>query len=626
MCGIAGSFSKDNSYNAETVLKMLEHLRHRGPLMSDVSGDDNCCLGHTRLEIVGGASGKQPVVVGDVTLTFNGEIYNYLDLRTDLIRRGCRFKTKGDAEVIANAYIAYGDIFVEKLKGIFAFALYDSKRKVVLLCRDRMGVKPLYYVVRGNTVFFASEIKALVKGGVTATVDDKALCHYLHFQYCLGDRTLFKGIKKVLPSELITFGKDLSCTKLQYWTLRPWGVDVTRDYYTDAYYEDQLLSVLHKVVGRQRASNMPFGIYASGGIDSSIVAALVSEYEDRVMLISGKYQYPKYDESRYVKMLADKINPSDMRIYEITEADVTDTLSDAIYAMDEPCAGSGLVGQYVLAKNIRRDFPDVKVMMGGQGGDELFCGYSRYVVAYLESCIQGAIYPSDKDFVLTLERLAPLMPILQGYENMLKGFFKGDMFGDRSRRYFDLIGRMTGMSKQNNFCGTVYEKYKDEMYEDYAALFSGLGPVSYFTKMTYFDMKASLPALLQVDDRVNGAFALESRVPLLDDELVELSFRIPPGRKLVGGYSKGILRRVMAGLLPEPLLKRRDKMGFPVPMQEWLDEGGKFKDIVVDVFSRDIYQELFGAFDPDAKIVFDRDMWGKLSLCLWFDIFNVNLF
>lgn len=628
MCGIAGiyRFGGANPDDAAAVNRMTTAVSHRGGTAQSVQGVGDCVFGHARLEIVGGDTAAQPLHLDGVVLTFNGEIYNYIDLRTDLINRGRRFSTRGDAEVIVNAYRVYGSAFIHKLQGVFAFALYDVADNKLCLCRDHMGVKPLYYAVTSDVVAFASEAKALHQLLPNNKINANALCEYLHFQYVLGSHTLFDNINKVLPGHIVTIRpKNLSSDR--YWRL---SCDSLRgdhtQLYTEKYYENKLLSILHGVARKQTPATVPFAVYVSGGLDSSTVAALMHEYRQDFKLISGYYDYSGCNEMPYVDELVKKLKmDKQLHAFNITQDDVADTIEDAIYYMDEPCAGHGLVGQFVLAKKLRQNFPDIKIVVGGQGGDELFGGYSRYIVAYLESCIQGAIYPSNKDYVLNLEKVSRLLPILQGYEPMLKSFLSKGVFEPREKRYFDLIRRLGASNFNPDFYSGCYSGYEKQMLDKFMGLFSESGQISYMARMMYFDLMVSLPALLHVDDRVNSAFALESRVPLLDDDVVEFAFSIPPPYKLSGGFSKGILRNVTAGILPESVRMRRDKMGFPVPMQQWLDEGGKFKDLVMTYVNADICKEVFGELKDVDNIKFDRGLWGRISLGIWSKKFNINI-
>ena len=607
MCGIAGSIGFDKSITE----KMLEKLKHRGRVIAPVYEKNGVCMGHTRLEIVGGESNTQPIVIGNYSITFNGEIYNYLDLRIDLMNHGVKFKTKGDAEVILCCYILYGLSFINHIKGIFAFAIYDDQKKQLILCRDRVGVKPLYYTTDFR---FASEIKVFGYKKINL----HAFCEYLVFQYCLNNKTMFENVFKVLPGEMVII-KDKHIERKKYWQLDNICIQGTYErYYTEEFYKDKLLALLHISVKRQTPT-VPFGAYASGGLDSSIVATLLSEYSKDFALFSGRYVEKGYDESEYAQKLSKTLS-NKLNLVTITEQDVIDNLSNAIYYLDEPCAGPGLIGQYILAKTVREQ-TNIKVMFGGQGGDELFGGYSRYIIAYLESCLHGAIYQKQGNYILTLNDLSPLLPVLQGYEPMLKKFLSSGVFDDKDKRYFDLIIRNTHIGEDFK---SEYNKYLCPILDEFRQIFSELGDVSYFTKMTYFDFVASLPALLQVDDRVNGAFELESRVPLLDEDIIEFAFSVPPKYKFSGGSAKGLLRQATLGMLPQEITNRKDKMGFPVPFDKWFkDKMNPIRFFILDHIGKsDIVAKVFGKSTIEG---FDRDTWGKLSLALWEDRFGAYL-
>ena len=624
MCGIAGVYGTPSSESLQNkVWDMLDTQSHRGRGDQGILTRENCVLGHTRLAIVGDDECRQPFEYEHVVVTYNGEVYNYLDLRTDLIKRGHRFKTKGDAEVIAHAYLEYGVLFLERLRGMFAFAILDTKVNKLYLCRDRVGIKPLYYTVHEGGLYFASEIKALPRNN---KVSHEALCEYLNFQYCISNNTLFDSVYKVEPGYYLEFTASDEYTAVQYWRL---GYDTVResnlDYYSEAYYEHKLLSLLHDSARSHTPSYIDFGVYASGGLDSSSIASLVSEYAPHLKVVTGRYDVPGFDESQYARDLVKYLGKRvEMYQVDITEDDVCDSLEDALWHMDEPCAGPGLMGQFVTAKMLRKKYPDLKVMMGGQGGDELFGGYARYLIAYLESCMHGAMYPTGKDYVLDLKAMAPLMPTLKGYEPMMSKFFSQGMFGAREDRYFKLISRFSDRAVKDDFYVNSYAKNYDSIISNYDKVFKELGSVSYFTRMMYFDFKTSLPALLQVDDRVNSAFEIESRVPLLDTDIVDFAFSVPPAYKLAGGMSKGIFRKAVSGMLPESITQRTDKMGFPVPTQKWMQGKGRFYDLVNSVVNYD-NAFLNSIFKDLNATVFDRELWGKLSLGIWAKKFNITL-
>lgn len=611
MCGIAGTLNVSSNVATE----MVQRLEHRGKTLGNSITLNNVTLAHTRLNIVGGNTNYQPFQIGNYVITFNGEIYNYLDLRLELISHGCKFTTKGDAEVILYAYITYGKSFIEHIKGIFAFAIYDGTKNILRLYRDRVGVKPLYYYKNDNQVFFASEIKALVPILKEVKVNNRVLCDYLTYQFSYQDNTLFKDIRKVLPGEYVEITNS-GCNAHNYWSISSDSVKGNYEkYHTEEYYKDKLLSTLHASVKRQ-VPQVPFGVYASGGLDSSAVACLLSEYTlDRVTAYSGEYDAVGFSERQYIETLNVKNN-----IFSFSETDCVDNLISAIYQLDEPVAGPGLIGQYLLANQVR-ETSNIKVMFGGQGGDELFGGYARYIIAYLESAIYGAINQHSGNYVVTLNgKLSSLLPILKGYEPMLKKFWKNNLFADKDVRYFDLVNRNTKVGSEFE---NIYNENLPDIIEDFKYTFNCLGDVSYLTKMMYFDFSASLPALLQVDDRVNGAFEIEGRVPLLDEELVELAFNIPPTYKFLGSNPKGIMREAVRGLVPNKIVDRKDKMGFPVPFDKWYQNKGKFYEFVNDFVSNsNIVSWVYGKQELKS---FDRDSWGKLSLAIWEKVYKVTI-
>lgn len=607
MCGISGVFGRTDT---DFVVRATDCQYHRGRLKArPVSYDNICTLGHNRLAIVGDYGSNQPFECEYVAITFNGEIYNYLDIKSSLIRKGHRFKTKSDAEVIARSYIEYGPIFLEKLKGMFGFALLDRRENKLLLCRDRVGIKPLYYHMLKDSVVFASEAKALQE--FSNQVNNYALNEYVSFQYCVGSKTLFNGINKVRPGEYLVFDGDLNCSHRFYWEVSSDSIRKSKcTYYASSYYEDKLFSLLYDGVRSHVPVNTEFGVYVSGGFDSSSVAGLVSEHTTKTFLVSGRYDYKDCDESIYVKALRSDVD-GELFLLTITEDMVCDVLEKCLYQLDEPCAGPGVLGQYVLAEAVRQEKPDLKVMLGGQGGDELFGGYSRYLVAYLESCIWGSIYPNSKDYVLDLHRVSELMPSLRGYEPMLKSFFSGMFSSDRDRRYMDLICRNCGNLREDFKYG--YDKDFGRIEEEFLQVFNNLGDVSYLTKMLYYDFKNSLPALLQVDDRVNAAFEIESRVPLLDSDVVDFSFSIPPVCKIESSL-KGLFKRSVSSAVPECVRNRTDKMGFPIPLDRWYGSKGRFYELVND--SKGLGNDVFS-----KTYYFDRSSWGRLSLNIWSERF-----
>jgi asparagine synthase (glutamine-hydrolysing) len=326
-----------------------------------------------------------------------------------------------------------------------------------------------------------------------------------------------------------------------------------------------------------------------------------------------------YDETRYAKIISDKIHSEHFEIFPVVE-DFISNFGKLMYHMDEPAAGPGIFPQYMVAKLAAQQ---VKVVLGGQGGDEVFGGYTRYAVAYLEQCIKGAIFENQEEgkHVVTLHSIISNLAQLKQYVPMIKQQFSSGLFDDMDRRYYRLINRSPNLSLLFN-SGFLSSFREEEIYEKYLEIFNTSSTPSYFNKMTYFDMNTLLPALLQVEDRVSMAVSLESRVPLLDHRIVELAACIPPTYKFAGGKTKYMLIQAAKNILPKEIIERKDKMGFPVPLSEWFR--GPLKEYLLDVVnSRNFISR--GIFNYDNIILqienenqFSRDLWGILCLETWF--------
>ncbi|HUQ26980.1 MAG TPA: asparagine synthase (glutamine-hydrolyzing) [Usitatibacter sp.] len=626
MCGIAGIVGPSSSTpeRQRQVRRMMDVLAHRGPDGEGFASGRDFCFGHRRLAIIDVPQGAQPMMSDDgkVTLIYNGEIYNYVELQQELAREGVRFKTHSDTEVLLRAYERYGRDVVKKLNGMFAFAIHDARKNLFFAARDHFGVKPFYYVqLEGGQLAFASEIKALFCApDVPRRLAVPALHEYLTFQFCLGDKTLFEGVKKLLP------GTSLACTpggpiEVKQWWSPSFHVDT---HHTGQYFEDRLAYLVHDSVKGQLRSDVPVGAYLSGGLDSSIVvAAAAPEYGTGFQCFSGRFtEGESYDESRYARIVAQEYG---CEYHEVvpTARDFIESMGKLMYHMDEPAAGPGLLPQYVVSRHAQKN---VKVVLGGQGGDEIFGGYARYLVAYLEQCIKGAIFETQEEgsHIVTLESIIPNMPLLKDYVPMIRKFWGSGLFDSMEERYFRLLDRserIRGVISGDVAGGFSEEAIRAEFHE----IFNASESKSYLNKMTYFDQCTLLPALLQVEDRVSMAVSLESRVPLLDYRIAELAASMPPSIKFAGGRSKNALKEAMKSTLPEAIVARQDKMGFPVPLSEWLR--GPAREFVCDTLLGETSRSR-GLFEPNAlrdlidnESKYGREIWGALCLELWFRAF-----
>ncbi|MBE2241834.1 MAG: asparagine synthase (glutamine-hydrolyzing) [Burkholderiaceae bacterium] len=623
MCGLAAIVRFDAApVERDALLRMSATLVHRGPDGDGDVVDGPVGMAHRRLAIIDLATGQQPMASESALIVFNGEIYNYLELRAELIARGRRFRTASDTEVILQMYEEYGDDCVRRLNGMFAFVLYDRAKRRVLAARDHFGVKPLYLHANANRVLFASEIKALLAHPeVRAEADPAGVCDYLTFQYVQGERTMFAGIATLLPGERLT--ADIAGGTLErrrYWT-PSFRVDTE---HSETYFVERLRHLLEDAVRLQLRSDVPVGAYLSGGIDSSLVTALASRQSGNALhAFTGRFdEGPEFDESHYARMVAERCG-AQMHLITPTEADFVALMPRLIYHMDEPVAGPGLFPQFMVSRVAAQH---VKVVLGGQGGDEIFGGYARYLVAYLEQALKGAIQESTEEgeHIVSFKSILRNLPSLRQYQPMLQAFWREGLFDDMDRRYFRLIDR-SGGSHQLLSAEMRASCRNDDAFERFRAVFNDPDTKSYYNKMTHYDMVTNLPALLQVEDRVTMASSLESRVPLLDHRIADLVASMPPRLKFRGGELKHLLKRAIADLLPAPVLDRKDKMGFPVPLHLWAR--GAARDFFGDVLlSRQCRER--GIFEPveveklmNAEDAFGRRLWGLLNLELWYRTF-----
>jgi asparagine synthase (glutamine-hydrolysing) len=614
MCGIVGIIHRDadRAVEEDLLLAMTDVLIHRGP---DDSGTWICGpvgLGHRRLSVIDLAGGHQPMSVADgsMVITYNGEIYNYLELREELKRKDFEFRTLSDTEVLLQMYAAHGEGCVGLLNGMFSFAVWDASRKRLFAARDRLGIKPFYFYEGEGIFLFASEIKSLLlHPAVVADLDHDALQDYLNLQYCLGDKTLFKGIHRLLPGHRLVWEAGTVRTE-QYWDL-----DFTPQEIGEEEVVERLRWLLADAVRLRLRSDVPLGTHLSGGLDSSTIAALAADLMDsKLSVFTGGFRNGnRYDESHYARLVADNIGASYFEVFP-TAQDLADTFEDLIYYLDEPIAGAAVFPQYFLS---RLASEHVKVVLGGQGADEIFCGYARYLVAHLERSLKGAIYGDVN--APDLVGLAPNLQYLQGYEPTMERLFSRDLFGPDADRYYRLLQRSQDME------GIVMAGNGDRSYstrEAFRGEYERPETDSSLDRMLYVDVKNHLQSLLQLEDRTSMAVSLETRLPLLDHRIVELACGVPASARFGDGQPKYLFRKAIASTVPREILERKDKMGFPVPIYEWFS--GDLRPFVQDILLGDTIRSR-GFFDMAgveravaAERPFGRTVWGLLSLELWF--------
>ncbi len=626
MCGIAGivSLQGDNVPRLSEALTVMGRLlEHRGPDDEGqwISSDGSVGFAHRRLSILDlSKAGHQPMVGENGTvIAHNGEVYNYLELR-DQLKDHWNFRSTSDTETILAAYERHDAEFVHQLRGMFATAIYDQRAHRLTIARDRFGIKPLYYLIDNGMLFFASEAKALLPFLPDIKTDTKSFAEYLTFQYCIGEHTLFDGIKQLMPGHML-----VAETGSQVQVRKYWDVEYEIDYdHSPRYFENKFRELLMDSMKLHLRSDVPVGSYMSGGIDSSLMAILAADHDQQNRdCFHGKFtQFPGYDESNYAADAA-KFSGSTLHQAVITAQDFQNSIEDVIYHLDFPTAGPGSFPQFMVSKLASEK---VKVVLGGQGGDEIFGGYARYLVAYFEQCIKAALDGSyhDGHYVVTIESIIPNLGLLREYKPMIKMFWQEGLFEDLDARYFRLIDRSNDMTDEVDWA----QLDKDRVFDSFKQIFNkpNVGKEAYFDKMTHFDFKCLLPALLNVEDRMAMAHGLESRVPFLDHPLVEFAATIPADVKFEGGNMKHLIKQTFDDKLPASIVNRRDKMGFPVPLKEWF--GGELKDFVSDTFGaksarhRPFMNTERISDSLGKELKFSRKTWGLLSLEIWHQKFH----
>jgi asparagine synthase (glutamine-hydrolysing) len=619
MCGI-GAILKLDSKPVEALAPRLELMNrlqaHRGPDGEGTWTHERGHVGfaHRRLEIIDLTTGQQPMHDGGGNwITYNGEIYNYIELRRELGEAS--FRTTSDTEVVLRAYRRWGPECVERLRGMFAFALWDEAEGQLFCARDRFGIKPFAYAVHDGVFHAASEAKALLPFLPAIETDLDALKDYLAFQFCLAGKTLFKGVRELLPGHTLTI-RNGTLREERYWEIH-YEPDFD---HREGWMTSRLRELTEESVQFHLRADVPVGAYLSGGIDSSITTALAAEsVGDEFQAFTGRFaRGERYDETRYAQLLAEQRG---FRLHEETigAADFVDNIRDVVYYLDYPVAGPGSFPQYMVSRLAAKH---MKVVLGGQGGDEIFGGYARYLLAYFEQCIKAAIDGTmhDGNFVVTYESIIPQLGTLREYKPLMQQFWRDGLFDDLDARYFRLVDRAPDLHE--TIAWEVLGEYSP--FDTFRSIFraDNVRKESYFDSMTHFDFKTLLPALLHVEDRVSMAHGLESRVPFVDTEVVEFAATLPADVKFKHGHLKHALKEAMRDVLPAAITDRRDKMGFPVPLSEWVND--ELRDFVLDCFSSNSARTrpyLAEDFDVGKLIkrerAFSRSLWGLFSLELW---------
>jgi len=565
MCGISGIFS-DELVDLELVKKSIEKISHRGPDESGFFCHQNCVLGMCRLSIIDVASGQQPSYNQnrDVVSVFNGEIYNFRELRQNLISRGHQINGLGDSALIPFLYQEYGEAFPSKLQGMFAIALFDSKRKRFLLVRDRLGKKPLWYSQQGSSLYFSSEVKGLLSLGVNRKLDESVIPEFLRYGYINAPRSAILDVQQLLPATLLVIENGQSNLK-QYWN--PSDIPEASISFEDAKRETTRL--LRDAVKTRLVSERPIGAFLSGGIDSTIVTALMrEESESAVHTYSIGFSEIKFNESNFAKEVARAIGT--IHHERVVRADPNLIVETVSKAFDQPFADSSIIPTFLLSKFAREE---VVVALSGDGGDEGFAGYERYRAGkYLDS-----INP-----FLAINPLR-FLPANRISNQRIRKLVRHSNFQSLPTRYngFQSLFELRDLQLILN------PELLGESNDDYFLnLWRTIPTQDRVRKMQEMDLKSYLPGdLMYKVDLASMANSLEVRSPFLDYRVVEFGLSLPAKYKVGRGESKHILREIARDFVP-PKLIDRPKMGFGIPRAKWLRED--LKDLVQEVLLDEI--------------------------------------
>jgi asparagine synthase (glutamine-hydrolysing) len=603
-------------------------MRHRGPNDGGSHFEPGVALGHRRLTIIDlTTAGHQPMTSEDGTwwLTYNGEIYNHRDIRRELVEKGHRYHSETDSETIIHAFEEWGERAIDRFRGMFAFGLWDRQARKMWLVRDRLGVKPLYYAVVGRTLVFASEIKVILESGlVSARLDPAALPEYLTFGYVSGERTMFAGVRKLLPGTYLTWERGDVRTH-QYWDVE-FGAEPAVARRSEADLTEQLAHMLDESVRMRLMSDVPLGVFLSGGLDSSAIAAITAKHiSGRLNTFSVGFEQQYYSELPYARVVAKHIGADHHEVI-LTPDDFITSLPRLIWHEDEPIWGPPSVALHAVSQLAART---ATVVLTGEGSDELFAGYDRYWMtawnsrfagAYgaLPSAVRGAIGGALLRGPLPerVRRALGHTPI--GRENTTESLVLDNWFGVFNPEVQRQIGTPQLLDMLSG--SDVYDSHRREFERGQGA--------HVVDRMLRTDLKCSLVELLMKQDQMSMAASIESRVPFLDHKLVEFAASIPVGLKLRSRTGKHLLKRSLQGLLPESII-HRPKQGFPVPFDAWLRERfiGQIRSVLLaddahtaQWIQRDVTRSLLDAHAAGRENA-TRQIWNLFSLELWARVF-----
>ena len=607
MCGIFGIFG---SLDKELLDAMSKALRHRGPDDVGFFFDNNVALGNTRLSIIDIEKGHQPIYNEDGTIwtVFNGEIYNFQELRVELEELGHKFYTNSDTEAIVHAYDEWGENCVNKFNGMWAFAIWDKNKKQLFLSRDRLGIKPLYYYFDGKRLIFASEIKAIILDkSISRIPNDRTIYEYLvHGLHDYTEQTFFSQIKRLLPAHNLLVDEN-GVQVQRFWDIQYVNNEIESSRMDDDVCAERFLELFKDSVRLQLTSEVPIGTCLSGGLDSASIAYMINQLlvlNTEVIKVIGEQQKTftacfedeQIDERKYAKEVIAQTRANGNFVLPSSEQ-LWEDIRKLVYFQEEPFMSSSVYAQWCVMKLASQK---VKVVLDGQGGDELFAGYALYYLAFIHDLWKGKKIGSFiKELLLSLDITSPYI-----------------------KRYLS--------SSYSKRLSEIKKLLNDEFISKFSSITETLPKYEDLPTLLYGEItRTSLPALLRYEDKNSMAFSIEARVPFLDHRLVEYIFSLPTTQKMKNGWTKRILRNAMKGILPENIRKRKKKIAFATPEAAWLRELGKE---IREVFSSHEFgerkyfnqREILKKFDEFCRGKsgdYANIFWRILNLEMWLRIF-----
>ena len=602
---------------------MTDAIRHRGPDDSGYYHDEFAHLGHRRLSIIDIAGGHQPLAneSGTCWITYNGEVFNHADLRPVLEQAGHRYTSRSDTETILHAYEEYGPRSLEHFRGMFAFAIWDSEHRRLFCARDRLGIKPFYYFWDGQVFAFASEIKALLAHpSISPVLEAELVPEFLAFGYSSGDRTLFKNIRKLMPGTFLVM--DLSAPMPQprietYWDVPPAG----RESNDDQFWIAETRRRLEETVRMRLMSDVPLGMFLSGGVDSSAIAAIIKRStSETVKTFAVGYEEQEFSELSYAAQVAQTLGTEHHETM-VSMDDFFSALPQLLWHEDEPIAWPSSVALYFVSKLAAKH---VKVVLTGEGSDEMFGGYERYRWNLLNErhgptyrLLPAALRRWIRSQVATSSILSAGLRRKLGHTFVARD-------GNLESIFLDNFYCAFSGEEQNRLLASSPEA----MYGHYLQYWNSRRGASSMGRMLYADQKTYLVELLMKQDQMSMACSIESRVPFLDHTFVEFSSRIPDGLKIRKGTQKYILKKAVEDLLPHDIIYRK-KMGFPTPLRSWLMDPRAEAPYAAIRSPEGLLASLLDMEEVDALIDRHRSgfedatdrIWRLLNLQLWGDLF-----